>query len=460
MKKSLLLIALPALMALSACGNAQGRTEEDNDFFKEDTIAHEEFFGGDEVAPRQLGVPDEEPVSAGGQFTLTPKVGVQFSEYEENSQTLYAVRYVAAVSLTSLDGVTASWTRAVSEKNSNSIKNQSSSGHNSTVLYASLNNGGAPKAATSETGGDYKNYLVYSMYDIPASQVTSYIAASLTLSKAGETDVKSRVVAAQINGSHYFSFDPSTDLVKDGYFLQSTAAGIIHQKNDGDATDPNNEEKDNAFFEGITVAAGEKFGLFRYTNDMFKFFGYDKFWNSSDAGDGENQHSSRRYVKSTTINQYGELYVNGTYNFYINKYNFAYTEPTNAKTTLYLKPNANWKQHADNDPSKTAPRFAINTFYKDKNNVESNNEWFSLTETGSGTGIYKLDNFNFGTHNVVIFCRMNGDNATNNWGNKWNQTSDLYLNGNNGPETMASTEYDVTEGTWDNGGGSWVAFAA
>ena len=99
--------------------------------------------------------------------------------------------------------------------------------------------------------------------------------------------------------------------------------------------------------------------------------------------------------------------------------------------TLYLKPNSNWL----NDGA----RFAAYFF----GNGES---WASMTDA-DGDGVYECavpSGFN-----SVIFCRMNPGSSTNNWNNKWNQTSDLTIpsNGNNC--------YTVAAGTWDAGGGSW-----
>lgn len=455
MKKSLLLIALPALLVLSSCGNAQGRAKRDNfEYFKEDTVAHEEYFDGGQLAPQRLGNPEEDPEQPGGQFTLTPKVGVQFTSYEKDVsetetpdiRTFYAVRYVAAVSLTSLEGVTAEWTRGVSRKDSNQIKSMSGD-HNSTVLYASLNNGGSPKAATSETGGAFKNYLVYSMYDIPADQDESYIAAYLTLSKAGETDVTSRVVAAQIDGSHYFSFNPSTDLVKDGYFLQSSTAGIVHQNASAD-TDPNNDGKNNAEFTNIPFAANEKFGLFRFTSTVFQFFGRETFMNGT----------ASNYIKSTTIDQYGELYLNGNYTFYINYINMVYAAPLSVTTAVYFQPNANWKSGS--------ARFAAHVFHKE-NDVTTLAEWFDLTETSSGSGVYTA-NIEISTHNFIIFLRMNPGNLENRWNkdgdgdNKpvWNQTRDLGMPVDyswfvNNKKYSLSNNTENNDGDWNHYLGNW-----
>ena len=103
-----------------------------------------------------------------------------------------------------------------------------------------------------------------------------------------------------------------------------------------------------------------------------------------------------------------------------------------AGTKLYLKPNANWK----NDGA----RFAI--YYWN----DGGSAWTGMADSNND-GVY--EGIIPAGYTNVIFCRMNPGNATNNWDNKWNQTSDLSVptNGNNC--------YTVKDGTWNNGGGTW-----
>ena len=431
MNKKLLLLALPALMVMSSCTYMESATKVE--LFKESTVANENIFG--ELQPMNLGVPDVDP-GDDPSWTKAPKVGVQFQSYTEAEVDYLAVRFVAAIANT--DGMTATWSRAVSEKDSNQIKPMA---HDkvSSEKYDALNNGGSPKEATSE-GTGYNKYVVYSIYDIPATQDESYIAAYLTLSKAGETDVVSKVVVTQLDGSHYFSFDASS-LVKDGYFLQSSTAGIIKQKADAN-TDPTNAEKDNAFFDDAVFAASEKFGLFRFTTSVFQFYGFQTFVETS----------ASRFVKSTDVDQYGEFYLAGTYDIYMNKDNLTYITPVSVDMDLYLVPNDNWKQEGDGHD----PRFALYAY------GESDTDWFDMVETAPDSGIYKVKNdekINLGKYTTVIFCRMNGndDKLDNIWANKYNQTSDLVINGPTGPANMSQLKYSV-EG-WDNGSGTWSSLS-
>ena len=104
-------------------------------------------------------------------------------------------------------------------------------------------------------------------------------------------------------------------------------------------------------------------------------------------------------------------------------------------TKLYLKPNANW--NAD------GARFAAYFFNGD------GELWVSMTDTDND-GVYEVTCS--GTRGNVIFCRMNGGNSTNGWGNKWNQTADLTWDG-------TKNQYNVPDGAWDNSGNDyWVEF--
>lgn len=431
MNKKLLLIAIPALMVMSSCTFMESATKVD--LFKEDTVANEKVFG--ELQPMNLGVPDADP-GADPSWTKAPKVGVQFKSYTESEVDYLAVRFVAAIEDT--DGMTATWSRAVSEKDSNQIKAMA---HDkvSTVRYDSLNNGGTPKAATSE-GSGYEKYVVYSIYNIPATQDESYIAAYLTLSKDGETDVVSKVVAAQLDGSNYFSFGMD-QLVKDGYFMYNSRFGILEQ--DIADTDPEDDGKNNAQFANITIQLGDKFGFFRFTTSVFQFYGRQTFVDGTAA----------EFAKSTTIDQFAQLYYGGRYTFYVNYINMVYITPQQVTPTLYFQPNANWKS--------AGARFAAYVFHK-VDEVSSREEWISMTETSSGSGIYKA-NIEIATHNKIIFCRMDGSKPANNWDNKWNQTGDLGMPVDyswlSTHEKYKLNDSDPGDVDWNAYGGSWQSLS-
>lgn len=103
---------------------------------------------------------------------------------------------------------------------------------------------------------------------------------------------------------------------------------------------------------------------------------------------------------------------------------------------LYLKPNSNWLQKDDN---QIDPRFAAYFF-----NSNSDNAWVSMGNPVDG--VYSCD-IPAKVYKNVIFCRMNGGNETNEWNNKYNQSSDLIV------PTDGKTLYTIKDGTW--GDGSW-----
>ena len=102
---------------------------------------------------------------------------------------------------------------------------------------------------------------------------------------------------------------------------------------------------------------------------------------------------------------------------------------------VYLKPNSNWLQ--------SNARFAVYLYQG------STNKWTDMSDE-DGDGYYEAT-LPEGEWDKIIFCRMNPGATENNWNNKWNQTSDLDI-----PDGMNC--YLVADGTWDKGGGQWVAF--
>ena len=312
-------------MALSSCSsfshepvkNANGA-----DLMLEDTVAHEDLFGAAKLPPKMLGIPDETPASG-------PKVGVQFTNYEKESVTYYAVRYVAAIGGLEDGAVTAEWTRAVSDDTGVLVKSFGG-GKMSTVEYDTLNNGSTPTDAVDE-GTGYNKYIVYSLYDIPASQINSYIMAYLTLSKAGEPDVVSKAVAARIGGGNAFSFAADK---AEGYFLQGKINGTPNTILNLD--DSITEATDHAEKRDVSLKEDDEFGCFYYNPDTsFKFFGYDM-----NIGDSVFDY----YVEQSASSKYMKLRANATYDLTMSDEDLlAISDPDNPTVTLYFHPGTNWR---------------------------------------------------------------------------------------------------------------------
>ena len=91
-----------------------------------------------------------------------------------------------------------------------------------------------------------------------------------------------------------------------------------------------------------------------------------------------------------------------------------------------------------------SPRFAV-YFFGNINGTEYN-YWISMVEASSNYYVVEFVSNTFADN--LIFCRMDGRTETNNWDNKWNQTSNLSISGNeNKTYTITSVE----------GAGSWNA---
>lgn len=108
-----------------------------------------------------------------------------------------------------------------------------------------------------------------------------------------------------------------------------------------------------------------------------------------------------------------------------------------APTTLYLVPNSNWL----NDGARFAAYF-----------FGAGEGWVGATDE-DGDGVYEVV-VPGSDYTHVIFCRMNPNRTDNDWGNKWNQTSDLPI------PTDGTNCYTVASGSWDNGNGTWSTYTS
>ena len=428
-KRRLFLLIMSLLFVISSCSNISLNNKET---IKEDTSLHEELFGSDDITSYDL-----QPRRLASDL-VEPPIGVQYLSYKEDTKDYYAVRYVAAIKSLDID---ARWTRAVCQKNGTQVKTLNSDTI-VTKAYRTLNNGGVISTCSEEYPG-FLYYVVFTMYDIPTSQEDSYVMAYLTISYGEETPVKSKAVITQIKGTgHSFSFD--VDSVTNDYFIaidHETGPDTIWYGTAGEDK-PNPEENDHAVFTNASMGFinGDTFGLFKLTTTEFVFCDYPTYLGST-ASKLAKLYSSR--------DNYGQFYLTGKYNIYVNYQDKVYISPTDVETTLYLVPNSNWTSTLNGH----APRFAVYAF-----GGSAEEEWFDLTKKGA-QNLYYIDNFNIGTHTTVVFCRMDGndDKLENNWDNKDQQTNNLVINSESGPTTITQLKYTVANDTWSYGGGSWSA---
>lgn len=124
-------------------------------------------------------------------------------------------------------------------------------------------------------------------------------------------------------------------------------------------------------------------------------------------------------VKGTTISSLDDLVPNfegGT---------------TGNTTTLYLVPNSNWNQKG--------ARFAV---YLCHSKTSQTDKWIPMKKVDGNDNLYKVDVLSQYDYQTVIFCRMDPNNTTDSWDNKWNQTGDEKF------PTGNETKFTVKEGQW------------
>lgn len=145
-----------------------------------------------------------------------------------------------------------------------------------------------------------------------------------------------------------------------------------------------------------------------------------------------------------SVSDTGALSVNGTAISSLNDLvpNFE-GGTTGEKTTLYLVPNSNWNQ--------AGARFAV---FLCNSKTSQTDMWIPMKKVDGNDNLYKVDVLSQYDYQTVIFCRMDPNNTTDSWDNKWNQTGDEAF------PTDNKTKFTVDEGQWgssnkDGATGSW-----
>lgn len=222
MKKRLLLLAIPALMALSSCTYlASGAAQPKGNFFKEEASAAEEVFGKVEA------VNFKNPNRSISSDLAEPVIGVQYrAKYQNDGDPNWyvAVRFVAAVKTLN---VNASWTRSVYEPDGDILGSETSIP--TTQAYTSLNSDDEPITPAVFAGdANYHYFVAYTLKDIPFSENDDYfISAFVTLldNEGSLPSVSSLRMAARIGGNVTVKFPNNTP----GYFLAGTLGGVANQ---------------------------------------------------------------------------------------------------------------------------------------------------------------------------------------------------------------------------------------
>ena len=437
-----LLLALPALMVLSSCSNAPISPKADEDLMVEDTLAHEEIFGDVEEAG-ELGLKKLGPRKAITFDSNFVKMGYQINFDNKNnvdaSDDTISIRFVAAIKNTA---VKAYWHRGFAQSNGyegvdvNGWKykledNVYEDGYNvqSLKYYNSLTDGSNTIVANDGIYSGYQGFVIYTLRGIPyETYKNAYLGVYLELKEAADLDnaEKFDFAAVKVEKDTLYasknSFVINSNTYNDKYFLKGTMhIDALHPETasdlvvlDGTPSDGNVAQKAD-----LTFAKNDNFGVFRFKYDHFQHWGYDQF------------RQCIPYTQRVSGTNYCKIVTAGAYPIYVkeNQIFMPAPEAAKAETTLYLKPGP-W--NAD------GARFAVYMWNG------SGNTWLDMDDVD---GVYWSATFNSSTYSDFKFVRLNGSTTENNWGNKWNETSDLSID-------ISKNVYAT--GTGDNNG-SWYS---
>ena len=453
MKKKLLLIALPALMALSGCANIQ--KEQPKVEFEEDTIAHEEIFG-EAIEAKQPAIRKMSELDYVTNYKLGYQIHFDNKGDGDASNDTISIRFIAAIQGDIEDYTSIVWHRGLArgdgEETLEFSDRSSAEGYpqlKSNVVYSSLSNGGSDIMRAGE--GDYEDYdgfVVYSLRNIPYEEhKDSYMAAYLTLTpKVGSavtTDLG--VLKVETNGDHsnsLYSFAVESDgyIENEDYFLYGRING---QADDVYYSLGNNGGSDNAYYT-LDLKSGDYFGSFYYNGSAFKYFSYrsqsEDSWSHFDESYGF-------FNEYSTNHGFATPKLAGNYSLFVSDdeghFNHVYTNANaiSSNITLWLKPGK-W----------SSARFAIYLFKK-VNDVTVAETWVDMV-ADEKTGIYKYTSYNSVDYPSFIFCRMNNNegHSANNWDNKWNQSRDLHITNLTGTECCFVV---VDSDPWDKNGSDY-----
>lgn len=352
MNKKALLIALPALMAISACSGAL-MPPKANNLMAEDTLAHEEIFG-EAVEAGELGLKKLGPRKAPTIDADFSKIGYQIN-FNNNgageADDTISIRFVLA--LKSAD-VSVSWHRGLAQADGTIGANPGSGWkyklddgieNNSSKIYATLNNGSGSTITAGVSGEfeDYQGFAIYTLRNIPyEAQKDSYLVAYATIT--GDNTLQSQALAVKIEkdgavSKNKFSFDPTVT----GHFLQGKIGGVENSL--VRATEESGILY--ASYRNVALDAADSFGSFYYSPSAFQFCGYSSYFGS--AAD---------YFDAASLGGYVSPKASGTKTLYV--YSAATGEENcihvSREVTLYL--TANWtgweasKAHAYNGISE------------------------------------------------------------------------------------------------------------
>lgn len=277
--------------------------------------------------------------------------------------------------------------------------------------------------------------------EVPGNKVFSYIIfckmrENTTQNNWGTKDLQTENLTIPADGSTMFTvnshpdgknYDGSWSAAPDDNSVTVTAPTVANGKV-YIGTDASTQE-----LTTLTVQKGGSFYVKATPNTGCTFTG----WTLNETTINDNP-------VMVSVSDTGALSVNGTTISSLNDLvpNFE-GGTTGDTTTLYLVPNNNWK--TDN------ARFAV---FLCNSKTSQTDMWIPMKKVDGNDNLYKVDVLSQYDYQTVIFCRMDPNNTTDSWDNKWNQTGDEAF------PTDNKTKFTVDEGQWgssnkDGATGSW-----
>lgn len=256
MKKRLLLAILPALLALSSC-SAQPKAKAEP-LFLEDTLAHEEVFGGNdngEYLYKGTKLDFDDYADVPSNDDLRPAIGVQH-QVDQSGQYI-SIRFVAAIKVSgALSDATAVWTRAMYNPDGSILKDFATK--SSLKAYEEINNAGSALHITTFNGSyetHYNYFVVYTMLNIKlADYANCYLNAYLTLGDGKKTLELAVPVRTDISPNNVWKFEASQR-----YFIRLNPFGTDEQDFAQDATTQGENPENNYASFTHSFAQGDEF---------------------------------------------------------------------------------------------------------------------------------------------------------------------------------------------------------
>lgn len=188
MKIKGLLIVLPALMVLAGCSNKPIATKNE---FVEDTLAHEEIFGGVSAQKHELGKQMPNNLKGDGEFYKP----VVFWQQKDNNDGTCSIRFVAAIEDETTSAV---WTRSVHTIDGDFKKEKDN--FEVTTVYETVDTSRNPGVENRESATNveaeedgtkpFSYFAIYCLLNIPYVEAENYyLDAYITVSNGTKTKI-------------------------------------------------------------------------------------------------------------------------------------------------------------------------------------------------------------------------------------------------------------------------------